>query len=89
MLAVLWAITSYFNPARYANRLRNYRIFRANLAVPLAVVELSLDGRFELRQDDADIVVQIVGGAVAEGTFAQSSARLLARGVRQGRLGRL
>jgi hypothetical protein len=61
---MLWAITSYFNPVGYASRLRNYRIFRANLAPPLAVVELSLNGRFELRRDDAEIVVQITGGDV-------------------------
>lgn len=61
---MLWTITSYFNPAAYASRLRNYRVFRANLAPPLAVVELSLNGEFELRKDDAEIVVQIVGGDV-------------------------
>jgi len=61
---MLWAITSYFNPAGYRSRLRNYRIFRANLAVPLIAVELSAAGQFELRGDDADIVVQIAGGDV-------------------------
>jgi hypothetical protein len=59
---MLWAITSYFNPAGYASRLRNYRIFRAQLTPPLVVVELSLNGRFELAKDDAEIVVQICGG---------------------------
>ncbi len=58
---MLWAITSYFNPVGYASRLRNYHVFRANLAVPLAVVELSRNGHFELHQDDAEIVVQITG----------------------------
>src|SRR5579859_1596646 len=61
---MLWAITSYFNPAGYASRLRNYRVFRANLAPPLAVVELSLNGKFELGKNDAEIVVQIAGGDV-------------------------
>lgn len=61
---MLWAITSYFNPVGYRNRLRNYRLFRANLAPPLAVVELSLNGKFELGKDDAEIVVQITGGDV-------------------------
>jgi hypothetical protein len=61
---MLWTITSYFNPVGYANRLRNYRIFRANLAPPLAVVELSLNGEFELTKNDAEIVVQITGGDV-------------------------
>ena len=61
---MLWTITSYFNPVGYANRLRNYRVFRANIAPPLAVVELSLNGQFELSQSDAEIVVQITGGDV-------------------------
>jgi hypothetical protein len=61
---MLWAITSYFNPAGYSSRLRNYRVFRANLAPPLAVVELSLNGKFELSKNDAEIVVQIPGGDV-------------------------
>jgi hypothetical protein len=61
---MLWAITSYFNPAGYASRLRNYRIFRANLEVPLAVVELSLNGKFELGKEDAELVVQISCGDV-------------------------
>lgn len=60
----MWAITSYYNPARYKRRLANYRTFRANLRVPLVAVELSFDGRFELAKDDADILIQISGGAV-------------------------
>ena len=63
-LCAVWAITSYFNPARVRGRLPNYRIFRANLGVPVVTVELSFDGRFELEQGDADILVQISGGAV-------------------------
>lgn len=61
---MLWTITSYFNPAGFASRLRNYRVFRAHLAPPLAVVELSVNGEFELGEDDAEIVVQIAGGDV-------------------------
>src|SRR6185503_4662475 len=38
--------------------------FRANLGVPLVTVELSFDGRFELAEDDADILIQLSGGAV-------------------------
>jgi hypothetical protein len=60
----VWAITSYYNPIGYKRRLSNYRIFRANLGVPLVTVELSFDGRFELTDDDADILVQLSGGAV-------------------------
>lgn len=57
----IWAITSYFNPAGYRNRLENYRIFRQRLAVPLVTVELSYGGEFELGEADADVLVQIRG----------------------------
>jgi hypothetical protein len=60
----MWAITSYYNPRRYRRRSANYRIFRANLRVPLVAVELSFDGRFELTSDDADVLVQISGRSV-------------------------
>ena len=60
----MWAITSYYNPVRYKRRLSNYRLFRANLGVPLVAVELSFDGQFELTEKDADILLQISGGAV-------------------------
>ena len=60
----MWAITSYFNPVGFKRRLSNYRTFRANLAVPLVTVELSFDGRFELTDGDADILIQLSGGAV-------------------------
>jgi hypothetical protein len=55
---MLWAITSYFNPARYRTRLENYRRFRAHLTVPLVTVEASFDGRFELGREDAEILVR-------------------------------
>ena len=60
----MWAITSYYNPARFKRRLQNYRIFRENLVVPLVAVELSFDGHFELTEKDADVLIQISGGAV-------------------------
>src|ERR1700733_2372345 len=60
----MWAITSYYNPVRYKRRLSNYRVFRANLGVPLVAVELSFDGQFELTEKDADILLQISEGAV-------------------------
>jgi hypothetical protein len=60
----MWAITSYFNPIRYKRRLSNYRIFRDNLHIPLVTVELSFDGQFELTKNDADVLIQISGGAV-------------------------
>lgn len=60
----MWAITSYYNPAHYKRRLMNYGAFREKLGIPLVTVELSFDGRFELTKNDADVVVQISGGAV-------------------------
>jgi hypothetical protein len=60
----MWAITTYFNPVRYKRRLSNYRIFRRNLHVPLVTVELSFDGQFELSKDDADVLIQLSGGAI-------------------------
>jgi hypothetical protein len=61
---MMWAMTSYYNPVRYRRRLTNYRIFRANLCVPLITIEFSFDGLFELSKNDADILIQISGGAV-------------------------
>lgn len=60
----MWAITSYYNPVGYKRRLSNYRLFRSNLGVPLVTIELSFDGAFELEKGDADILIQISGGAV-------------------------
>lgn len=60
----MWAITSYYNPARFEGRLPNYRIFRENLGIPIVTVELSFDGQFELAARDADVLIQISGGAV-------------------------
>jgi hypothetical protein len=60
----MWAVTSYFNSIRSKRRLSNYRIFRANLRVPLVTVELSFDDQFELTYDDADVLIQISGGAM-------------------------
>ncbi len=61
---MLWAITSFFNPAGYKNRLSNYHRFRSRLNVPLVAVELSFTGRFELRDSDAEILIQISGADV-------------------------
>lgn len=60
----MWALTSYFNPIRYKRRLSNYRVFRSRLNLPLVTVELSFDGEFELTKNDADVLIQISGGAV-------------------------
>ena len=60
----MWALTTYFNPVRYKRRLSNYRTFRGNLHIPLVTVELSFDGEFELTRNDADVLIQLSGGAI-------------------------
>ncbi|MCB1499001.1 MAG: hypothetical protein KDK07_04300 [Bauldia sp.] len=60
----LWAITSYFNPVGDRRRRDNFRIFRERLSVPLVAVELGFDGRFDLRDGDADILVRLDDGGV-------------------------
>ena len=65
----LCVITSYFNPAGYRRRLLNYRRFRAALQVPLAAVELSFDGCWELADDDADYLVRV--GQMTNRTFSK------------------
>ena len=60
----LWAITSYFNPVRYAARRTNYEVFRDRLGVPLVAVELVHGGAPELGPGDADRLVQVKGGDV-------------------------
>ena len=60
----MWAVTAYYNPARFKRRLANYKLFYANLRAPLVTVELSFDDHFELTDDDADVLIQISGGAV-------------------------
>jgi hypothetical protein len=60
----IWAITCFFNPAGYKQRYRNFRVFREQLAVPLVAVELGYGNDFELRDDDADILVQLRGSSV-------------------------
>lgn len=74
--SALWAVCCLFNPCGYKRRLSNYHLFRSNLPVPLLTVELSFDGAFALRADDADLLVQINGGAVL-----WQKERLLNRGV--------
>lgn len=60
----LCAITSYFNPMRNKYRKSNYSAFRKHLNVPLITVELSFNGHFDLVPEDADVLVQLVGGDV-------------------------
>ncbi|HEX2189830.1 MAG TPA: hypothetical protein VHG51_13065 [Longimicrobiaceae bacterium] len=64
MSGELWAATSYFNPCGYRSRRENYRVFRERLGVPLVTAELSFDGKFELGEDEADVVVRVNGGSI-------------------------
>ncbi len=57
----LWAITSYFNPMHYLRRRATYQMFRDRLQMPLAAIELSFDGSFELGAGDADLLIQLRG----------------------------
>ncbi len=61
---MIWAITSYFNPAGYRRRLANYRAFRERLGVPLVTVEQSFTGEFALGPDDAEVLIQLAEGDV-------------------------
>jgi hypothetical protein len=62
--SALWVITSYFNPVGYRRRLLNYRRFRSALGVPLAAVELSFTGSWELADHDADLLLRVADGDV-------------------------
>jgi hypothetical protein len=73
----LWAVTSYFNPSRYARKLRNFHVFRERLGVPLVAVECSTDGVFELSENDADIIVRVRGDVMWQ------KERLLNLGLRE------
>ncbi len=57
-----WAVTSFFNPAGFRSRRRNFEQFRRALEIPLLVVELvpgSSAG--ELGSEDADVVLRVDG----------------------------
>jgi hypothetical protein len=60
----LWAITSYYNPCDYSTRLDNFRTFRRYLGVPLVAVELAHDGKCDLNDGDAEVLIQVQHGAV-------------------------
>jgi hypothetical protein len=47
-----------FNLARFGTRRSNFTMFRRCLDVPLVVGELSLDGTFELADDNAETVLR-------------------------------
>src|SRR4051794_27945804 len=57
--APLWAVTSYFNPARYKRRLDNYLRFRSALHIPLIVAELSYNGDFVVPEDRLTKVIRL------------------------------
>jgi hypothetical protein len=73
----LWAITSYFNPCGYRRRLANYRVFRERLNVPLVAIELAFGPEFELREGDAEILMQL-----RDGDILWQKERLLNLGLR-------
>ncbi len=58
-----WGITTFFNPAKYCNKIENYRIFRESSkkqGLKLICVELAFEKEpFELSKEDADILVQV------------------------------
>jgi hypothetical protein len=60
----IWAITAYFNPMRYRRRLANFRTFRHHLQLPLVAVELAYGAEFELEAQDAEVLIQLRGGAM-------------------------
>lgn len=62
-MSSLYAITTYYNPAGYRRRLQNYKVFRDNLNCPLITIEHSVNGQFELKTGDADILIQLDGGS--------------------------
>jgi len=59
---MLWAITSYFNPARYNRRRLAYDVFQRSLDIPLLVVEQCLGGTAELDGSSAEKVLHASGG---------------------------
>jgi len=61
-MSEVWAITCYYNPLRWKSRLRNYRIFREQLQLPLITVEWHPEEKFQLGDQDAEILLRRSGG---------------------------
>ena len=65
LTGTIWGITTFFNPVGYKNKYENYRIFREQTkkqSLKLLVVELVFGNqKFELSDDDADMVIRIKG----------------------------
>jgi len=63
-----WAITTFYNPEQYKNKIANYKIFRKNLEsqnIPLITIECAFGGKaFELNDTDANILVQVRSSSV-------------------------
>lgn len=57
-----WAITAYFNLTNGSKRLENYHCFRRRFSGPLLTLEWHPDRRFQLKNGDADILLQVGGG---------------------------
>ena len=57
-----WAITTYFNLTNGSKRLENYHCFRRRFSVPLLTVEWHPDRHFQLKDGDADVLLQVGGG---------------------------
>lgn len=59
----LWGITTFFNPGQYSNKIENYRTFKESSkkqGLNLLCVELAYgDDKFELTENDADILIQL------------------------------
>ena len=62
--AVIWAVTSYFNPLGFDRRYLNFAAFRRELDLPLLTVEWSPESRFELEEGDSDILLRLSGGSL-------------------------
>ncbi|MFA5856461.1 MAG: hypothetical protein WC867_03820 [Candidatus Pacearchaeota archaeon] len=58
-----YGITTFFNPARYSNKLKNFRKFRKSTkkqGLKLIVVEAVFGNqKFQLKKDDAEIIIQL------------------------------
>jgi len=79
-----WGITTFFNPAGYKNKYKNYKFFRKKSrrqGLNLLAVELAFGDRpFELKKRDADILVQIRGD---ENNIMWQKERLLNIGLKK------
>ena len=63
-----WGLTTYFNPAKYGNKIENYRKFREDSkrqGLNLLCVELAFNNEpFELTKNDADVLVQVRSNSI-------------------------